>query len=143
MHNFYFFHYIYGKFYPQTQKKQMKTILLQTEALDNLELLIAFAQRLGIQCFEANDSLDLSAATPLTHEPSTQAEASDSSLLYAGLGLDEEVVVYDLQALQMSEEDDLYNTSYDDDFDNAKKYFGAWKDDEEETLEDLLNMLTP
>jgi hypothetical protein len=120
----------------------MKTIILQTDAQSDLDLLIAFAQRLGIQCFEADSDLDIAASTPITTHH-TATEVPDSSALYEGLGLDEEVEVYDLLDLQVSGEDDLYSTSYEDDFENAKKYFGVWKDDQEETLEDLLDMLTP
>ncbi|NJL12405.1 MAG: hypothetical protein HC913_05010 [Microscillaceae bacterium] len=123
----------------------MKTILLQSEALKDIELLLAFAQRLGIQCFEVDDNLDLSAANPLTHAPSTQAEVSDSSLLYAGLGLNEEISVNDYGTFINKSQVPSTAGNF-----NAKglsealsEVGGAWENDKEETLEDILNMLTP
>ncbi len=142
---FLFFSYIWEKFHPQTQATQMKTIIFQTDAQSDLDLLIAFAQRLGIQCFEADPELDIAAATPITTHHHTAAEMPDSSALYEGLGLDEEVQVcdYDTFTKENKYPEIVHNFNAVALANTLSEVGGAWEDDDEETLEDLLNMLTP
>ncbi len=107
----------------------MKTIILQSDNNTDLDLLIALAHRLGVYCSVASP-------IPLTAEE----EEDDLDILLEGLGLEDELVGISLDDF---EDLPLYNTAYIPDFTNAQKYFGAWEDDEDETLEELLNMLTP
>ena len=123
----------------------MKTIILQSEDTLDLRLILDLVKRLGIQYVETDEELDVEDL--VSSEPNASLlddeQSLDTSALYEGLGLDNEIKVTTIDTLQDISNDDLLETKYTPDPESAKKVYGAWEDDDSETLEDLLNMLTP
>ncbi|MDX2303310.1 MAG: hypothetical protein NW226_10940 [Microscillaceae bacterium] len=122
----------------------MKTIILQSNNEPDLTLLLQLAERLGIRFFEAKKDIvleEIADAETLDREEFLSA-VPDSSALYEGLNLPAEPKFYKLEEMPTTYEK-LKSRYYIPDFSLAKSAFGAWENDEDETLEDLLNMLTP
>lgn len=125
----------------------MKTLLLQSDNPLDFRLILDLAKRLGMHYTEIDKDLSLEAFEPL--EPSIEDEqlddssedVKDTSALYEGLNLAEEIKVISMEDLEMTSHL-LLTKNYIPDFKAAKEVFGAWEDDKSETLEDLLNMLT-
>jgi len=107
----------------------MKTIILQSENEKDINKLMSLANRLGVFV-----------SLPPTPKDLEDEPAGNTDTLYEGLGLDGELKTISLEEF---ENQPLYNEKYVPDTENAQMYFGAWADDENETLEELLNMLTP
>ena len=120
----------------------MKTLLLQSDNPLDLRLVLDLAKRLGMHYAEIDK--DLALETFPINEPENnplENDILDTSALYEGLHLAEEIKVISIEDLEKTS-DLILTKSYIPDFENAKQVFGAWEDDESETLEDLLNMLT-
>ncbi len=137
----------------------MKTIILKSEDTLDLRLILDLVKRLGIEYIETEQELDLEDLTTSETDaslyeneeseedsPFTYGEngIQDTSILYEGLGLKEGIGIVKYEDL--NEKPNL--TSLDDYsskglFDVLEELGGVWEDDENETLEDLLNMLTP
>jgi hypothetical protein len=137
----------------------MKTIILKSEDTLDLRLILDLVKRLGIEYIETEQELDLEDLTTSETDaslyeneeseedsPFTYGEngIQDTSILYESLGLKEGIGIVKYEDL--NEKPNL--TSLDDYsskglFDVLEELGGVWEDDENETLEDLLNMLTP
>jgi hypothetical protein len=104
----------------------MKTIILQSNNETDINLLIELASRLGVQWTDYPEKND--------------AEFEFTDVLYEGLGMKEEI---SMRSLEDFENLPLYDDEYVPNVVQAQQYFGAWANDDNETLEELLNMLTP
>lgn len=124
----------------------MKTIILQSNNEPDLTLLLQLAERLGIRFFEAKKDIvleEIADAETLDREEFLSA-VPDSSALYEGLNLPAEPKFYKLEEMPATyEKSSPKNYSQKGLSDALDEVGGAWEDDEDETLEDLLNMLTP
>lgn len=114
----------------------MKTLILQSENESDISLLMDLARRLGVQFFESQET------ETIVPTENTSVELPNSSILLEGLGLEKEVKAVSWEEFQ-NDKSLPYDENYIPDIQNAQKYFGAWQDDDSETLEELLNMLTP
>ncbi len=108
----------------------MKTIILQSDNNTDLDLLIALAHRLGVSCSVASP-------IPLT----AKEEVDDLDILLEGLGLEDELTFTSYEEFS---EELFINTPANAHilYEALQEVGGAWEDDEDETLEELLNMLT-
>lgn len=129
----------------QLQEILMKTLLLQSDNPLDLRLVLDLAKRLGMRYTETEQDLGIEIFTPTEHvleqEDDLLDEGIDTSALYEGLNLSTEIKIITLNDLEKNN-DLLLSSKYTPDFESAKEVFGAWEEDENETLEELLNMLT-
>jgi hypothetical protein len=124
----------------------MKTIVLQSDSEYDLNLLLGFAQRLGIHFFEMKATVSLGEIAQINNpeglSEAIESDIPDTSTLYEGLNLSKEVKFYRYDELP-KEYDQNQLKPYTPNYSIAQLAFGALEDDEDESLEDLLNMLTP
>jgi hypothetical protein len=125
----------------------MKTLLLQSDNPLDLRLVLDLAKRLGMRYTEIdqapnleNTSINESQVEDEQTNDDLLEDVLDTSALYEGLHLAEEIKLISMTDLEKAT-DLLLTKNYIPDFESAKQAFGAWEDDESETLEDLLNML--
>lgn len=124
----------------------MKTVVLQSDNEFDLNLLLSFAQRLGIFFLESKAQIPLEELTEdnigEVFKETFKPQTPDTSALYEGLNLSKEIKFYKYDEIPKT-----YNDSnsqyYKPNFSKAQSSFGALEEDEDESLEDLLNMLTP
>ncbi|WP_154657234.1 hypothetical protein [Hugenholtzia roseola] len=117
----------------------MKAIILQSENEADLSLLVALANRLGVSC-QVFVPEEQAQSAPSPH---LEADTYNSDALFEGLGLDEEITPITFEEfcrepLSLDTTPNATNIS-----EVLKQVGGAWEDDDEETLEQLLNQLTP
>jgi len=110
----------------------MRTIVFKSNQEQDIKLLIALANRLGILYQE------------IEQENSKEYEFinSDTSLLYEDLDLDNSPIIMSYEEYEkIDTRIDISEQKTDREL--AKTSFGALENDNEQTLEELLNMLTP
>ncbi|MDX2306417.1 MAG: hypothetical protein NW226_26645 [Microscillaceae bacterium] len=110
-----------------------KILIIQTEKEIDLKLILLLVERLGLS-YQQTD-------TQYVDEPRLEKESeSHENLLLEGLGLEENLTPMSYENLPDALQD--FSTVYQPDYQTAKAYFGVWEQDEE-SLEELLDMLTP
>jgi PHD/YefM family antitoxin component YafN of YafNO toxin-antitoxin module len=110
----------------------MRTIVFKSNEEQDIKLLIALANRLGILYQEIEQK----------NSEIEEFIDSDTSLLYEDLDLNSSPIIMsyeDYEKIDIQLEISEQKT----DRELAKTSFGALEDDNEQTLEELLNMLTP
>lgn len=109
----------------------MRTIVFKSNEEQDIKLLIALANRLGILYQE------------IKQENSEKEEFihSDTSLLYEDLELDSSPIIMSYEEYEKTNQN-IEISEQKTDRELAKTSFGALEDDDEQTLEELLNMLT-
>ncbi len=106
----------------------MRTIILQSSNGQDINLLLSMASRLGILYKEIDEK----------HELEKYEDVEDTSFLYEGLGLEETVSTISYEEL----EKETLPSPYVANLETAIPYFGSLEDDENETIEELLEMLS-
>ena len=109
----------------------MRTIILQSSNQQDINLLLSMASRLGIlykeiEAVEEKEKID------------TIEDLEDISFLYEGLGLEETVSAISYDEL----EKETLPSPYTANLAEAIPYFGSLDNDENETIEELLEMLS-
>ena len=110
----------------------MRTIVFKSNEEQDIKLLIALANRLGILYQE------------IEQENSEKEEFidSDTSLLYEGLELDDSPIIMSYDEYEKTDKS-IEFSEQNTDRELAKNSFGALENDNEQTVEELLNMLSP
>jgi hypothetical protein len=137
----------------------MKTIILQSNNEADLKIIADLLNRLNIYFVQTSKPIAISdwavsdeeqayldmlyADDEPDSDEQSEEEATDNTALYEGLGLEKEIKFTSLEALKNRPDSALLASKYEPNFPRAKDFFGAWEEDEDETLEELLNMLTP
>jgi hypothetical protein len=132
----------------------MKTLVLQSGNPADLKLVIDLAQRLGMHCQEIDREFAWEDFTNTKIAEDEEAEMDDdviydengivdTSALYKGLKFSKKNEYTTFENLKESPDIDFTN-KYNSNglFDSLKIVGGAWENDNTETLEDLLNLLT-
>ncbi|MCC5945972.1 MAG: hypothetical protein JJT94_13655 [Bernardetiaceae bacterium] len=117
----------------------MKTVVLQSDNEVDIAFLIELAQRLGVACsIVSSDSEGLAAQ----HHHDDESDENLETLL-EGVGLNKEITAVNYEEFLNSplKVETLDNTQ--DISTVLQEVGGIWEDDKSETLEDLLNQLTP
>lgn len=127
----------------------MKTLLLQSDNPLDFRLILDLAKRLGMHYTEIDQDLSLEKFTPtqISTEDKQSLDALeediDTRALYEGLNLNDNPTQINYASLKEKPDSNIFEsytpTSL---FDALNEVGGAWEDDQSETLEELLNMLT-
>ncbi len=114
-----------------------KTLTIQSNNEADLALIRQLAERLGLRYQETEvEKAEL---------PSSEEEAEEENEPIASLldGLNLPKHSKPMRYEDIPEKVDFQTKLYEPDYHEAKRFFGSWEDDDDESLEDLLNMLTP
>ncbi len=119
----------------------MRTFILQSSNEQDLELLLIMASRLGVVCKEIEKSSQVNSLNEID-DTNNEIENfinknEESTFLLEGLGLEKTVIpiLYD------DLEKETLPSPHSPNLEKAISYFGSLEDDENETLEELLNLL--
>lgn len=105
----------------------MRTIILQSSNIQDLNLLLSMANRLGILYKEIEEEKKLE----------SYEDEEDNSFLLEGLGLEKTISSISYDDL----EKETLPSPYKPNLEAAIPYFGSLEDDKDETIEELLEML--
>ena len=105
----------------------MRTIILQSSNIQDLNLLLSMASRLDILYNEVEEDKKLE----------SYEDEEDTNLLFEGLGLEKTIVSVSYNDL----EKETLPSPYKPSLENAIPYFGSLEEDKAETIEELLETL--
>ena len=108
----------------------MRTIILQSSNQQDINLLLSMASRLGI-LYKEIEAVE-------EKEKTDTLDVEDINFLYEGLGLEETVSAISYDEL----EKETLPSPYTANLAEAIPYFGSLDNDENETIEELLEMLS-